>query len=140
MVAAWAQEEMDSVQLGDERLDTRIATLLSDLGNRPNLSIPGACRGRAEMQAAYRFFANDKVSFQNVLSPHSARTLQRMAQHPVVLLVQDTSEIDLTRPQQEVAGVGTLDGSRRDMLLHTLHGFTPDGTPLGTVWAQCRAA
>jgi hypothetical protein len=76
MVAAWAQEEMDSVQLGDERLDARIATLLSDLGNRPNLSIPGACRGRAEMQAAYRFFANDKVSFQNVLSPHSAELVK----------------------------------------------------------------
>lgn len=136
MVAAWAQQEAGSVDLGDERLDARMAILLSDLGNRPNLSIPSACRGRAEMQAAYRFFDNDKVSFQKVLAPHARRTLERMAEQPVVLLVQDTSEIELTRPQMEVEGVGELDGFRRGILLHALHGFTPDGTPLGTVWSE----
>jgi hypothetical protein len=44
--------------------------------------------------------------------------------------------MDLTRPQQEVASVGELDGSRRGFLLHQMQAFTPDGTPLGTVWAE----
>ncbi len=44
--------------------------------------------------------------------------------------------MDLTRPDQVVAGVGPLDGnSRVGALLHLLHAFTPDGTPLGTVRA-----
>ena len=112
MIARWAQEEVDIVDLGDERLDARLEWLLSALGSRPQLSIPAACGGRAEMEAAYRFFDNDKVTFDKVLAPHIARTLERVAEQKVALLVQDTSEIELTRPEQQVAGVGTLDGSQ----------------------------
>lgn len=137
MISPWARAEVASVDLGDQRLDARAAVLLSSLGNRPNLSIPAACAGRAEMRAAYRFFDNDKVTFEKVLAPHAERTLHRMASQPVVLLVQDTSEIDLTRPQQDVVGVGELDGPRRGVLLHAMHAYTPDGTPLGTVSAEC---
>src|SRR5665213_936550 len=50
MVSAWAQMEVASVNLGDERLDARLAILLSSLGDRPNLSIPAACGGHAERQ------------------------------------------------------------------------------------------
>src|SRR5579872_368860 len=136
MIAPWVKEEVDTADLGDERLDARLELLLSALGERPNLSIPAACGGRAEMEAAYRFFDNDKVTFDKVLRPHIARTVQRVAEQPVALLVQDTSEIDLTRPEQAVAGVGELDGARRGFLLHEVQAFTPEGTPLGTVWAE----
>ena len=136
MIVPWAKDEMTAVDFGDERLDARVATLLSALGSRPNLSIPAACGGRAEMQAAYRFFDNEKVTFEKVLEPHIQRTRERVAEQRVVLLVQDTSEIDLTRPEQEVAGVGDLDGSRRGFLLHEMQAFTPEGTPLGTTWAE----
>src|SRR5947207_14752826 len=117
MIAPWAQEELVTADLGDERLDHRFELLLSALGERPNLSIPAACGGRAEMAAAYRFFDNDKVTFDKILQPHIARTVQRVAGQLVALLVQDTSEIDLTRPEQEVAGVGELDGARRGFLV-----------------------
>ena len=136
MNAPWAKDEVEEADLGDERLHARLERLLGALGSRPNLSIPAACGGRAEMEAAYRFFDNEKVTFDKVLQPHVARTVQRVAEQKVALLVQDTSEIDLTRPQQEVAGVGALDGSRRGFLLHEMQAFTPEGTPLGTVWAE----
>jgi hypothetical protein len=77
MLAPWAKEEMVSVDLGDERLDSRVVAVLSALGSRPTVSIPAACGGRAEMQAAYRFFNNDKVTFDKVLQPHIERTLTR---------------------------------------------------------------
>jgi hypothetical protein len=136
MLCVWAQEEMASVDLGDARLNDRAATLLSAVGRRPNLSIPAACGGHAEMTAAYRFFDNEKVDFEKVLEPHIQRTLERMARQKTVLLVQDTTEIDLTRPQQRVAGVGELDGIRQGSLLHVIHAFTEDGTPLGTVFSR----
>ncbi len=136
MISSWAKEEVATVDFGDERLDARIAIVLSALGNRPNLSIPAACGGRAEMQAAYRFFDNDKVTFAKVLEPHIRRTHERLAVQPVVLLVQDTTELDLTRPVQDVEGAGDLDGSRRGFLLHEMQAFTPEGTPLGTAWAE----
>ena len=102
MIAAWAKEEAALADFGDERLDDRLAILLSDLGSRPFLSIPAACGGLAEMKAAYRFFDNDKATFEKVIEPHLQRTKERMAAEQVVLLVQDTTEIDLTRPEQEV--------------------------------------
>ena len=136
MIAPWAAVEVGGADLGDTRLDDRLAILLSTLGSRPNLSIPAACRGRAEIKAAYRFFDNDKVTFEKVIAPHVAKTKERMAEHEVVLLVQDTTEIDLTRPEQDVTGVGELDGARQGFLLHEMQAFTVDGIPLGTVWAE----
>jgi Transposase DNA-binding/Transposase Tn5 dimerisation domain len=136
MSVSWALDESLGADLGDARLNQRMAVLLGQLGERPNLSIPAACGGRAEMEAAYRFFDNEKVSLESVLASHIQRTRQRMAEQKRVILVQDSTEIDLTRPQSQVNGVGLLDGARRGLLLHVMHGFTPDGTPLGTVWAK----
>ncbi len=136
MIALWAKDEMATVDFGDARLDARAVTVLSALGSRPTLSIPAACGGRAEIQAAYRFFDNDKVTLEATLAPHIQRSRERAAEQQVVLLVQDTSEIDLTRPEQEVVGAGDLDGSRRGFLLHEMQAFTAEGTPLGTVWVE----
>src|SRR5262249_9413909 len=88
--------------------------------------------GRAEMGAAYRFFDNDKATFEKVLAPHR----ERVARQRVALLVQDTSEIDLTRPEQQGAGAGDLGGSRRGCVLQGMQACTPEGTPVGTVWAE----
>jgi Transposase DNA-binding len=137
MVASWVIDEMKTVDLKDERLNRRLQEVLSQLASQPTASIPAACGGRAEMTAAYRLFDNDKATFDDVLEPHCAQARQRVAAQSVVLLVQDTTEIDVTRPDQQVFGSGPLDGgSRRGALLHVLHAFTPDGTPLGTLHAR----
>lgn len=137
MLAPWVIDEMKTAKLGDKRLNARLAQVLSQLAARPTASIPAACGGRAEMVAAYRFCENESTSFRNVLQPHIDATRQRMAVQPVVVLAQDTSEIDVTRPEQQVTGAGPLDGnSRRGALLHLMHAFTPDGTPLGTVFGN----
>jgi len=141
MPAPWAVEEMKDVQLDDQRLNKRLVEVLSQLGGRPTASIPAACGGFAETAAAYRFFDNERTNFENVLQPHHEATRRRMAEREVVLLVQDTSELDLTRPADQVVGAGPLDdGPRRGVFLHPLVAFTPDGTPLGvvqaTTWAR----
>jgi hypothetical protein len=136
MSHAWAIDEMKTADLNDKRLNDRLREVLSQLAARPTASIPAACGGRAEMSAAYRLFDNEKATFEKILQAHSDATRQRIAAQPVVLLVQDTTEADLTRPQKQVRGAGPLDGdARRGLLLHPLHAFTPDGTPLGTLSA-----
>ena len=136
MLAPWIMEEMRTVDLKDRRLDKRLCEVLAQLAAHPTASIPAACGGRAEMEAAYRLFDNDNVTFDNILQSHQAATRRRMAGQAVVVLAQDTTEIDLTRPEQQVAGAGPLtEGNRVGALLHVLHAFTPDGTPLGTVHA-----
>ncbi len=137
MLEPWVIEEMQNLDLKDKRLNDRLSEVLSQLGGHPTASIPAACGGYAETAAAYRLFDNEKVCFENVLQPHIEATGRRIAGNSVVVLAQDTTEIDLTRPEQQVVGAGPLDGgSRRGLFLHLLHAFTPDGTPLGTVHAD----
>ncbi len=137
MLAPWVIEELMDGDLQDKRLNDRFAVILDQLAGQPNASIPAACAGHAEMTAAYRFFDNKKVEFENVLQPHIEATSKRMAEQPVVILAQDTTEINLTRPEQQVIGAGPLDGkTRRGLFLHPLIGFTPEGTPLGIASAE----
>ena len=137
MIAPWVAEEIRDVNLKETRLSKRLAMLLSDLGDRPTLSIPAACGGHAEMTAAYRFFNNKKATFDRILAPHRDATFRRAENEAVVLLVADTSEINLTRPAQQVKGAGPLATEARwGLHLHTMQAFTPDGTPLGDVWSQ----
>lgn len=137
MRAAWVVDEMRSADLKDKRLNERLETLLSALGERPTASIPAACGGFNETIAAYRFFDNPKVTAEAILAPHAERTLMRMAEQEVVLLVQDTTDLDFTRPQQQMQGAGSLGSAARwGAFLHPLVAFTVDGTPLGTCWAQ----
>ena len=141
MLASWVAEEMKTANLSDKRLNKRLGEVVSCLTARPTASIPAACGGFAEMVATYRLFENEKVRFDNVLQPHVDATRLRIASQSVVIVTQDTTELNLTRPHQQVRGAGPLDwGPRRGVFLHLLHGFTADGTPLGTlsahVWAR----
>jgi hypothetical protein len=136
MLAPWAVEEMKTADLNDKRLNNRLTIVLSQLGAHPTASIPAACGGWAETTAAYRFFDNEKTTFENILQPHIDCTDTRIASQKVVVVATDTTEVDVTRPQQQVHGAGPLDGSSRcGLFLHEMHAFTPDGTPLGTVQA-----
>jgi hypothetical protein len=140
-IADWVSDEMADADFNDRRLNRRLNLILSDLAQHPTLSIPAACNGYAETAAAYRFFDNDKVDFDTVLRPHVTCTRARIAAQPIVLVVPDTTEIDLTRPEQQVKGTGPLDsGARRGAFLHLIHALTPDGTPLGSIdalpWAR----
>lgn len=133
----WVEHEMRTSKMHDKRLDARLKEVLSQLSERSTASIPAACGGFDEMAAAYRFFDNPRVTPEKILAPHRDATLERMRPQKRVILVQDTTEIDLTRPATQVRGAGPLaDGGRRGAFLHLLHAFDADCTPLGTVHAH----
>ena len=137
MAALWVRNEMKTADLKDKRLNERLQRVLGQLAGCPTASIPTACGGHAEMTAADRLFDNEKATFEQILAPHAEATRQRMARQEVALLVQDTTEVDVTRPLQQVHGAGPLDGqARRGALLHLLHAFVPDGTPLGSLYGR----
>lgn len=134
----WIDHELETANLEDKRLNERFGDVLRALGSRPNVSIPAACGGHAETMAAYRFFDNEKVDFDKILEPHRKATEKRISEQEIVLCVQDTTELDLTRPQQQIRGAGLIGvgTNRRGAYLHLLEAFTPDGTPLGAVWGK----
>jgi hypothetical protein len=137
MVVPSLDEEMKGVDLGDKRLDKRAKQVMAALAAHPTASIPAACGGYKETAAAYRLFANEKAEFAKLIQPHLDATGVRIGAQKVALLANDTTELDLTRPDQQVRGAGPLDGgSRLGLFLHELHAFMPNGTPLGTVHAM----
>lgn len=136
VVVEWAKAESAAASCGDARLNKRLGVLLTALGQAPSASIPQACGGgHAEIAAAYRFFDNPATTPQNILAAHVQQSLGRMAGQDTVLLVQDTTEVDMTQPQRRISGAGPLDDStRQGAFLHLMHAFTLEGTPLGSVW------
>lgn len=52
--------------------------LAERLSSKPTESIPNACMGWAETQAAYRFLSNPRTDWQALLEPHWANSLERM--------------------------------------------------------------
>jgi len=129
--------ELSTAKFGDKRLTRRLEIVVDRLSAKPNMSIPAATNGRAEMEAAYRLFNNGKVTPGRIHEPHRAATLERIRQIPVVLLPQDTTELDVSRPQQQVKGAGPMEcESRTGAFYHPMVAFTTEGLALGTVWSK----
>jgi hypothetical protein len=135
----WADEEFRAIDLGDTRRNSRAVRLLERLAERPTASIPGACSGWTETQAAYRFLSADTYDWMDILAPHRECTQVRMAEHPVVLCLQDTTELDFNG--QSIAGFGPLSyEAQRGMYVHPTYAVSAEREPLGVLdawmWAR----
>jgi hypothetical protein len=129
----WAENEFGSISLGDKRLNKRLVSLATRLGEHPNESIVSACHGWDEAKSAYRFFENEKVSAQKILLPHINATHQRMSQEKRVLLLQDTTELDYSNHHKKT-GIGYLNSMKHKGLLeHPLYAVNEARLPLGLV-------
>jgi Transposase DNA-binding/Transposase Tn5 dimerisation domain len=125
-------DELSGINLGDERLNKRSKHLLEALAANPQASINGACHGWADTVAAYRFFDNPAVTPEEILRPHREATIRRLRTHPVVLLVQDTSEFDFTKhPPTDARCLNKAE--RFGLYGHTHLAVTPDKLPLGVL-------
>ena len=132
--------ELTTIDLGDARLNRRAQRVIGQLGDKPTVSIPSACGGWTETRAAYRLFDHAQVTAEKVLAPHTACTLERLREHPRVLCIQDTSELDYTG-KTDIQGLGPLNyETRRGLYLHPTLAVTPDRLCLGLLdvysWAR----
>jgi hypothetical protein len=127
-------DELAGCEFGDVRLNNRAKSLADALSQRPNVSIPAALHSKADIEACYRFFNNKKVTPEKILKPHIEATRRRIGLLDFVLLVQDTTELDVTRPSQQVKGAGPMGGeARRGAFYHPTIAFDVDGVALGIV-------
>jgi len=136
----WIETEFGATDLGDARRTQRLLTLMGQVAARPGASLPEACGSRGQLKAAYRFLANEAIEPAALWASHIAATYARAAGVPVVLAVQDTTELDWG-PQSATAGLGPLGApSHQGLLVHTTLAFTPERVPLGVVaqavWAR----
>src|SRR6266516_451685 len=102
----WIQAETKGADLGDERLNRRLEMLLE------------------------RF--NDKPDAAKILKPHHDATVARIKADNLVIVAQDTTEIELTCAQTKVGGP-LSDEWHWGLYLHPLLAMTPERVPLGLV-------
>lgn len=125
--------ELETIDLGDQRLNRRARRVLAKLGAKPQVSIPAACGGWAETRAAYRLFDHPNVTAQQILEPHYQCSEQRIRQHRRVLCLQDTTEADYTG-KNDIEGLGPLNyETRRGLYVHPTLAVTPERVPLGVL-------
>lgn len=129
----WIEHELGSVNIGDNRLNKRAKVLLKRFTANPSASIPESCKGWQETKAAYRFFENDSVTAKKIIKPHRLATFTRIQQHPIVLLIQDTTALNYSG-QKEREDLGPLQQDNvRGLFLHPTLAVTPNRECLGLV-------
>src|SRR5262249_32212088 len=139
---AWAEHELRSADLGDRRLNKRLARLVADLAARPQASIPEASGNWAGTKGAYRFLANSRIAAEDIRAAHRAATLERLPADGLVLALQDTTLLDFTA-HPTTAGLGHLIHVKHfGLLVHATLLADAYGVPLGLlhqrVWARAR--
>jgi Transposase Tn5 dimerisation domain/Transposase DNA-binding len=129
-------EESKAANFGDARLTKRFGNLLNSLMNAPNKSIVGACKSWSETIAAYRFFNHKNITETEILAPHQAATLERIKNEKIVLIPQDTTEINFSG-RKKIEGMGYLNQEKsQGFYLHPGLAITPERSCLGVIDAQ----
>jgi len=87
------QNEFSNLELGDKRLTKRAIEVATLINAGPSFSIPAMTNGNnGDLKAIYRFFQNEKVEDQKLLSTHYLNTIERMnAYNGKFLLLNDTT-------------------------------------------------
>jgi hypothetical protein len=99
-----------------------------------------ASGGWAETKAAYRLLDNPALDWREILEVHTECTATRMQGHPVVLCIQDTTELDFTS-QPSLVGLGRLSyETQHGLYVHPTLAVTSEGVALGVIdawiWAR----
>jgi hypothetical protein len=105
------------------------------MGRVPDKSFPEAMSS-AELEGAYRFFSNPKVNPDAVLRGHAQRTLERVRQEPVALLLHDSSTLSFNSDGYREGLLST--GAKQQFVVHCSLAVAADGsrTPLGVLAAS----
>src|SRR5262249_38545625 len=124
------------VRLPDVRLVDRLEYLVDQFSSQYGRSIPQACADHNDMDCAYAFFANDRVSPLAILHHQRPATLERCRALKRLLVAQDASEANYS-DHPACQGLGYLDGADcLGLKFHSALAVSPDGVPLGLLTQQ----
>lgn len=128
---SWAAMQFGHANLGDARRQRRLLLLASAMLENTSMSLPKQFPTGADLAAAYRFFSNPQIDPQAILASHRQLVRQQALEHPVVLCIEDDTELDFTH-RSALSGLGQIgDGRGRGLLQHSALAVLPDGWVLG---------
>src|SRR5256885_3776741 len=137
----WAARVAAGTVLPDKRLLARLACILETFAERPSDAIPQAAGSWGQAKGIYRFLANPRVQPAALQQGLSSDTARQCLDQPTVLVVQDTTSLNLTGchvlPELGPIGSGNL---AHGVLLHSTLALTEQGAVLGVlglqIWAR----
>src|SRR5690348_14068080 len=106
--AQWAFQTFGQVKLGDKRRTKRAVRVATALVRQPNASLPQQLDSLAGLKAAYRLLNEPDVTYSALIAPHFQQTRTILDQLGLVLLLQDTTELDYTS-HSTTTGLGPID-------------------------------
>ena len=125
--AAWAWQQFAHVDLGDQRRTKRALAMAVKMVAHPESSLPTQMQSRSSLRGAYRLLNHPEVTMDALLEPHRRQTLAQAAALPLVLMIEDTTELDFTA-HPATRNLGPIgDGNGRGLLLHSTLAVVPDG-------------
>lgn len=116
--AQWAQMEFALARLGDQRRTQRLVKIATRLAQSPGGTLPQAMPRWEELKAAYRFFSQPKITFEDILRPHWERTQRACSEAGEYLLIEDTTLLDYTS-HSKVEGLGFIGNGGQGLNLHS---------------------
>jgi Transposase DNA-binding/Transposase DDE domain len=122
---SWAERTFGGVQLHDLRRTRRAVQAARKLAENPLGSLPAQMQTWKEIKALYRLLDEPDVTFAALMQPHLQQTRDQANASPVVLLVQDTTDIDLSH-RHKISGVGQIGNERgRGFFVQTVLAVRP---------------
>src|SRR5579859_3539402 len=102
---SWAHKTFGQAQLKDLRRTGRAVKAAARLAENPAASLPAQMQTWKEAMDVYRLLDAPEVTFEALMQPHWQQTCELLEAQPVVLLVQDGTELDLTS-HHKMTGLG----------------------------------
>lgn len=122
----WAELTFGPARLGDQRRTRRAVKAACGMVRDPAASLPKQQRAWKDLKAVYRLLDEPEVTFEALMHPHWCQTRACLYHEAVVLLVQDTTEIDLSA-HAAMSGLGPIgNGGGRGFLLQTVLAVVPE--------------
>lgn len=130
------EDEYKGARFGDLRLEARVRFLASELAERPGDSFPEVFSDDSDLEAAYRFVNNDRVTMVKLVEPHVSATLERASTEKVIIAAHDTTDFRYEGNGRK--GLGRLLQKGRGFYGHMALAVTHDETrdPLGLLGIQ----
>ena len=128
----WATRTFGLSKLKDIRRTMRAVKIAGRMAQNASASLPAQMQTWKETMALYRLLDEADVTFDALMQPHWQQTREQMEWRREVLLVQDTTEMDLSH-HPHTTGLGQVGNERgRGLYLQTVLAVAPqDGAVLG---------
>jgi Transposase DNA-binding/Transposase Tn5 dimerisation domain len=102
----WAERQFATVDIGDRRRTRRLVESAAKIAAHPEKAFTQVFDWN-ELRGFYRLCDQSKATLAAVMQPHWEQTRAAMRQHPVVLNLHDTTELDFSS-HRNLKGMGQI--------------------------------